>query len=152
MFKWLAGPGAVFKDALPGSTNYLSAYDASGNLLRAKKGLEDSAAKKKESEDGEPTVKTEEDVVKKEDRDYGKKKEGIPVENEEDMVPFPANRQFRSQAVLSEELKEVIWHLVTQKGASIRRVSSTYHVDMRRVAAVVRLKEVEKQRERDVSL
>src|SRR5215471_10098677 len=34
MFWWLNGPGAAFKHPLPGSTNYLSAYDRKGKLLR----------------------------------------------------------------------------------------------------------------------
>ena len=35
MFAWLKGPGKVFRQPLPGGTNYLSAYDKEGNLLRA---------------------------------------------------------------------------------------------------------------------
>lgn len=34
MFTWLNGPGAAFRDPLPGSTNYLSAYDKKGQLNR----------------------------------------------------------------------------------------------------------------------
>lgn len=37
MFGWLNGPGAVFRDPLPGSTNYLGAYDKKGQLLRTSK-------------------------------------------------------------------------------------------------------------------
>ena len=49
MFQWLNGPGAAFRDPLPGSTNYLGAYDDKGQLTRVtragdrkKKGGEDS--------------------------------------------------------------------------------------------------------------
>lgn len=34
MFAWLEGPGESFRHHLPGSTNYLSAYDKRGKLLR----------------------------------------------------------------------------------------------------------------------
>ena len=34
MFNWLNGPGAAFRNPLPGSTNYLNAYDPSGRLIR----------------------------------------------------------------------------------------------------------------------
>lgn len=34
MFAWLEGPGESFKHPLPNSTNYLSAYDRRGKLLR----------------------------------------------------------------------------------------------------------------------
>ena len=34
MFSWLQGPGESFRHPLPNSTNYLSAYDRRGKLLR----------------------------------------------------------------------------------------------------------------------
>lgn len=34
MFAWLQGPGESFRHPLPNSTNYLSAYDRQGKLLR----------------------------------------------------------------------------------------------------------------------
>ena len=158
MFTWLNGPGSVFRDPLPGSTNYLNAYNKGGQLIRvqeAKKRQEkkgDGQSASEIDEDGETAPNSGRDNKKgRSDNLNYQTGEGIPAETEEDMIPFPANKQFRSQAVLSEELKEGIWHLVTQKGVSVRRVSATYHVDMRRVAAVVRLKEVEKQWEREVS-
>ena len=157
MFRWLNGPGSVFRDPLPGSTNYLAAYDRDGSLIRLKGA---KAARRKEHEsvgsEIEGTGGTSEPNGRREDgRGPGTSlaaDEGIPRETEEDMIPFPLNPQFRSETVLSEELKEVLWHLVAQKGVSVRKVSATYHIDMRRVGAVVRLKEVERQWERDVSL
>ena len=158
MFDWLNGPGSVFRDPLPGSTNYLSAYTQGGQLIR----VQEAKKQQEKKGDGESAIETDEDgdsTIPGRERSKGRPEnlnyetgQGIPVETEEDMVPFPTNKQFRSQSVLSEELKEVIWHLVIQKGVSVRRVSATYHVDMRRVAAVVRLKEVEKQWEREVGL
>lgn len=66
--------------------------------------------------------------------------------------PFPANRNFVSDPVLSEEAREEIWRRVVKQGEAIKTVSANFSVDMRRVAAVVRLKEVEKAWEREVSL
>ena len=65
--------------------------------------------------------------------------------------PFPNNPFFTSQPVLSEESREEIWRKVVQEGEAIKSVSANFGVDMRRVAAVVRLKEVEKAWEREVS-
>ncbi|KKA28514.1 hypothetical protein TD95_002894 [Thielaviopsis punctulata] len=59
--------------------------------------------------------------------------------------PFPLNPQFRSQPVLSEAAREWIWRRVVQHGEALKVVSADLGVDVRRVAAVVRLKEVEKR-------
>jgi hypothetical protein len=63
--------------------------------------------------------------------------------------PFPANRNFVSDPVLSEEAREEIWQRVVKQGEAIKTVSANFSVDMRRVAAVVRLKEVEKAWEQE---
>ena len=158
MFRWLNSAGSVFKDPLPGSTNYLSAYDSQGRLIRVKEAKRARDVTERMDEENRSEESANEPEI---DGGRGNGREpklnyhtvdAIPRETEEDMVPFPGNKQFQSQAVLSEDLKEVIWHLVIQKGMSVRRVSASYLVDMRRVAAVVRLKEVEKQWEREVSL
>ncbi|KHO00443.1 Ribosomal protein S35, mitochondrial [Metarhizium album ARSEF 1941] len=59
--------------------------------------------------------------------------------------PFPQNPLFRSQPVLDEQTRELIWEKITQRGESIKAVSAEMGVDVRRVAAVVRLVEVERQ-------
>ena len=138
MFRWLNGPGSVFKDPLPGSTNYVSAYDLQGRLIRTK------PAKGEEEEKSENGKRAATGLA------YEAEKP-LPKETEDDMFPFPLNKHFRSEPVLSEELKEAAWDLVTRKGVSVRKVSATYHIDMRRVGAVVRLKEVEKRWEQEVS-
>lgn len=65
--------------------------------------------------------------------------------------PFPNNHNFRSEPVLSEKARELIWDAVMVKGMPLKAVSAQYHVDMRRVAAVVRMKEIEKRWQREVS-
>ncbi|KAF4451771.1 37S ribosomal protein S35, mitochondrial [Fusarium austroafricanum] len=59
--------------------------------------------------------------------------------------PFPLNPLFRSQPVLSDATRELIYDKVRARGESLKAVSAEMHIDVRRVAAVVRLKEVEKQ-------
>lgn len=66
--------------------------------------------------------------------------------------PFPLNSMFRSQSVLSDETREVIYAQCTEMGQSLKAVAAELGLDVRRVAAVVRLKAVERQWEEDVSL
>jgi hypothetical protein len=66
--------------------------------------------------------------------------------------PFPNNPAFRSEPVLSESSRETIWRAVMVEGLPLKAVSAEYKVDVRRVAAVVRMKEIEKKWEREVSL
>ncbi|KAI6377316.1 hypothetical protein MCOR25_002572 [Pyricularia grisea] len=58
--------------------------------------------------------------------------------------PFPLNPNFRSAPVLSESARELIWEKVMLKGEPMKSVSAELGVDIRRIGAVVRLKEVEK--------
>ncbi|KAI1755815.1 eukaryotic mitochondrial regulator protein-domain-containing protein [Xylaria castorea] len=58
--------------------------------------------------------------------------------------PFPLNPHFRSHKVLDEKARELIWAKVMRDGETIKAVSAEFGVDIRRVAAIVRLKEVEK--------
>ncbi|KAI0434795.1 eukaryotic mitochondrial regulator protein-domain-containing protein [Xylaria sp. FL1042] len=58
--------------------------------------------------------------------------------------PFPINPHFKSTRVLDERARELIWEKVMREGETIKAVSAEYGVDIRRVAAIVRLKEIEK--------
>ncbi|ORY67445.1 eukaryotic mitochondrial regulator protein-domain-containing protein [Pseudomassariella vexata] len=58
--------------------------------------------------------------------------------------PFPLNPEFKSEAVLDDKAREMIWEEVMRKGKTIKQVSAELGVDITRVAAIVRLKEVEK--------
>lgn len=69
---------------------------------------------------------------------------------DEPTMPFPTNRYFRSQPVLSEASRELIHRRVSMNDEPIKVVSADLGVDHRRVAAVVRMKEVEKDWERMV--
>ena len=166
MFRWLNGPGAAFRHPLPGSTNYLNAYDRNGRLVRAQnrsppqlnREKEEKKDEEEEEEDKEADEMTEDgDILPR----RSKKIQGagvkgttdeppLPKESGEDLMPFPMNRQFRSQRVLSEELKDSIYERIMENGSSVRNVSAVLGVEMNRVAAVVRLKAVEKQWEKEV--
>ncbi|RFU75521.1 ribosomal s35, mitochondrial [Trichoderma arundinaceum] len=50
--------------------------------------------------------------------------------------PFPLNPLFRSQPVLDEQTRELIWDKVMGRGESLKAVSAEMGVDVRRVAAV----------------
>lgn len=69
----------------------------------------------------------------------------LPRERASDLRPYPLNQNFRSEAVLSEELREELYRQIVVKKMDLQGVSAAYGVDMRRVAAVVRLKTIEKQ-------
>ena len=151
MFRWLNGVGSVFRDPLPGSTNYLNAYDAGGNLIRLRNGRnneDDNADEggkggKRGDEEGSSTIPGEEGA-KEDSKNYINGK-AIPRETADDLMPFPLNKEFRSQPVLSEALKDEIFRRVTEQGKSVKVVSAEMGVDMSRVGAVVRLKSVEQE-------
>ncbi|KAK6007046.1 hypothetical protein QM012_006054 [Aureobasidium pullulans] len=131
MFSWLNGPGRVFREPLSGSTNYLGAYDRSGNLIRLKAGAEQENDQEDQA-DEEKEAKTSE------------KSNELPRERGRDLRPYPLNRDFQSQSVLSEALREEIYKKIVDEKVDLSTVSALYGVDMRRVAAVVRLKTIER--------
>lgn len=57
---------------------------------------------------------------------------------------FPQNEHFYSRPVLADSARELIWKKVIKQGETIKAVSAELGVDINRVAAVVRLKEVER--------
>ncbi|KAF2732623.1 hypothetical protein EJ04DRAFT_496681 [Polyplosphaeria fusca] len=175
-YDWLNGPGAQLKERIPGSTNYLGAYDRFGNLVRAspgwqrpKPGEEKSVSKEsapkvaKESEpadtdkgsegDGTPagqeTADELEMAVRRNEQDkkaeMGDADQQLPPETAEDLRPFPLNKHFRSQPVLSEELREAIYQRVKRDGVTVSLASVEFGVSNERVGAVVRLKQMEKE-------
>ncbi len=167
MFRWLNGPGAPLRRPLPGSTNYLNAYDRDGTLLRASHQDQpeivptDDVAKNEEKDKDEGA---DEDKKEKNEDDEGDGNEErappqvkgprhvrpaapakFPPERPQDLRPFPMNPQFTSQSVLDEALRDEIYNRVQLQGKSVRTVSAELSVAMDRVAAVARLKAVEKE-------
>lgn len=67
-----------------------------------------------------------------------------------DRQPYPSNPQFISESVLSDGARELIYQRVFIDQEPIKVVSAHLGVDHRRVAAVVRMKQVEKQWELEV--
>ncbi|KAK2761135.1 hypothetical protein FQN54_001655 [Arachnomyces sp. PD_36] len=144
MFMWLNGPGAAFKTPLPGSTNYLSAYDRSGKLLRA--GDEQQAQSQTQSPTSSEQGQQGEAASNNAEGGAANVADaGIPKESQRELRPFPLNPSFVSQSVLSEELRNEIYERVVWQGKSVRAVSVELGVEMRRVGAVVRLVELERR-------
>ena len=127
MFSWLNGPGRAFKDPLPGSTNYLGAYDKNGRLMRAQKQNSEVSTQAQRGSQ----VETDEAKLEK--------------ESVQDLRPYPFNYSFYSQSVLSEDLRNEIYRRVKELGEPVRLVSAQLGVEMRRVGAVVRLVEIERR-------
>ncbi len=142
MFRWLEGPGSVFRDPLPGSTNYLNAYDENGRLIRASA----KEPKQKDTDDEQTTPLPGEEGLEgiSLEKNFAMGG-GIPKEQQEDLIPFPMNRQFRSQPVLSNELRDEVWYRHSQLKRSVRVISAELGIEMRRVGAVIRLKAVENE-------
>lgn len=59
--------------------------------------------------------------------------------------PFPNNRTFISETVLSEDLRNEVYVQVVEQNKSLRAVSVELGIDMKRIAAVVRLVELERR-------
>jgi hypothetical protein len=169
------GPGKQLKQPLEGSTNYLGAYDQHGNLVRAGPGWQRNAAKKDAPAGEQPDMKAEEvtkdaeaekapegqedldeleaairagEAEEKDTKRLSKKEDEdgkLPPETAEDLRPFPLNQFFRSQPVLSEDLREAIYKRVKKDGATVSLASVEFGVSNERVGAVVRLKQMEKE-------
>ena len=137
MYRWLDGAGKALKSPGPDGPRYLGA--------RGPRGRGRQTQKVEEENDEDEELDEDEDDGTSRSRGGGSRRQ-----SEKDMIPFPTNPHFRSEPVLSEELKDRIWHRVTIDKDSVRRVSTDLHVEMRRVGAVVRLKSLEKQWEEQV--
>ncbi len=145
LFRWLATHGANFVSPLENSTNYLGAYNAMGQLKRVADATREKEEEKKNEAQG--AVKGSERSGKSKDPEEKK----LPPETNRDLVPFPLNRNFLSQPVLGGMVKEEVWFRIMVEGKSVREVSAELGIEMSRVGAVVRLKEIEKEWERIVS-
>ncbi|OAP56954.1 hypothetical protein AYL99_09066 [Fonsecaea erecta] len=89
---WLRGPGENFRHPLPGSTNYLSAYDRRGNLIRRGRGQEASGESEKEKS-SEDAVTADEEALEAAATEHEQEYK-LPKETLEDLRPFPWNKNF----------------------------------------------------------
>ncbi|KAH6705216.1 eukaryotic mitochondrial regulator protein-domain-containing protein [Leptodontidium sp. MPI-SDFR-AT-0119] len=146
LFRWLQTNGTNFLNPREDSTNYLSAYNTLGQLKRVVAAAADNEREKvKEG----PGASAENAGASKDSNSDGETKAlEIPPESTRDLKPFPLNGAFISQPVLGGMVKEEIWFRIMVEGKSVREVSAELGVEMARVGAVVRLKEIEKEWER----
>jgi hypothetical protein len=157
MEEWLTGPGRVFRNPLPGSTNYLNAYSREGELLRARdqaeNGEEQELVDQEESNDLDLDERAEAEKQFKANAAKRRrpKKKGLPPAKIDDLRPFPLNKTFHSESVLSEEFREAIYLKVVEDKMTVRSVSAELGVTMERVGAVVRMKQMERDWLRQVS-
>ena len=98
--------------------------------------------------EGQESLEALEDAAQKEKaekKDEEQDDSVLPPETAEDLRPFPLNQYFRSQPVLSEDLREAIYQRVKRDGATVPLASVEFGVSNERVGAVVRLKQMEKE-------
>jgi hypothetical protein len=69
-----------------------------------------------------------------------------------DPRPYGLNLYYRSERVLSEELREAIYAEWAERKTPLREISKRYFVCVERVAAVVRMKQIERDWLEEVSL
>ncbi len=150
MFAWLNGAGAPFREPVPNSTNYLSAYD-----LRTGKRHGEKKTQRPVGGDGrgpETSQSPDSRALEEAAQDDSKGIAWRGRQSKKDLMPFPLNPHFVSQSVLSEELRLEVWKRVQVDKKSVRQVSVELGIEMRRVGAVVRLVEVEKKMKAEVCL
>jgi len=172
MFSWLDGAGAILKhprsDGVP---NYLGALKddnqqaqvAATDTSKSAKdqdGLQQPEEEKEEEEDGEKPMRDENFDPNEEERKEGlrgsdkssKPEKRPPRLGKRQLSPFPLNPHFMSQPVLSEEFRELIYLKVVEEKMTVRSVSAELGVSMERVGAVVRMKQMERDWLKQVSL
>jgi hypothetical protein len=120
----------------------MGAYNKQGQLIRVVQAAREKAAdsRKKEEQGG---GRQQQFASNDNDNLDAKKDVEIPPETARDHAPFPMNRTFISQPVLTSALQHHIWRQIIHEGKSVREVSAEVNVEMSRVAAVVRLLEIE---------
>jgi len=129
MYAWLCGPGKNFLHASPGATNYLGMYrfmGGGGGLVNRR--LEQRNRRAQQRGDGDTDA-----AVQQNDQD----------EPQSWLSPFPLNKAFFSQPVLSDALKEEIYTRAVEDEEPLSSISVALDVDVRRVAAVIRMKMIE---------
>lgn len=162
-FQWLDGPGQVFRQPRAGSTNYLTAYDRDGQVISGPKAnnkdfdLQTAASGQEgqinlgEDAAGEEDALDPEAMERKETEKSMKSTDSRERTKVANARPFPLNRDFISESVLSEEMREAIYLQIVDDKKTVRSVSSEMGVSMERVGAVVRMKQMERDWLRQVS-
>ena len=144
MWNWLDGPGQYLRHPSTKGPRHL-------DMAAAEEDLEEEEEEEEEGAEGERTAPENAERGNEGDGGApGSRNAESEKKPPREPLPFPQNHHFKSEAVLSEELKELIWQRVTQEKHTVRRVSAELQVEMRRVGAVVRLKSIEKQWEQEV--
>jgi hypothetical protein len=143
---WINTFGKNFVQPQDGfDSNYLTAYKPNGERRDANsKGGRARGSPRAAAKDGEDTADARalEDAAIEDTSRTGAQ--------ESPRFPFPMNRNFSSETILSEALRLEVWKRVQVEKQSVRQVSADLNIDMRRIGAVVRLVEVEKRMRAEV--
>lgn len=165
-FGWLNGPGRRYKEFNPtlGPTYLPPAFGPAARFAEGQGAEEKELVdKEEEGEEGEEGAEQEdgneaagelegqeEKRGRREGKDAGDRDRGTRPRQR--LHPYPLNTAFQSEPVLSEALRERLWREVVVRKKDIMVVGARYNVSNERVAAVARLKQVEKDWEAQVSL
>jgi hypothetical protein len=151
MMQWLETEGRAFKRPAPaGGPNYLKRRNArrrdgrdsdndarNAAALEAQDATDAALGKEMEIQDGESYMR--------------KLASNQGLAQKKPQRPFELNPYFVSLPVLSEMLKETIYKYVAVDGHSVRSASEHFRVSVERVAAVVRMKQIERNWVKTVS-
>lgn len=122
--EWVANEEPKYREVTPGKPNYLTLHTNDGLNARmdAQRALDRDAELETGHRPGHHDTKTK-----------------------ANHRPFPLNPYYVSQSILDDKFKESVWTSVMVDGMSVRDTSVKMGIDMRRVGAIVRMKEIEKE-------
>ena len=138
-------PGENVKDAPDAQPKPVIPAAVDGAEVKVEDTLKATPDGQESADKLDEAVALQEKEEKKTQKKDGTEEGRLPPETLEDLRPFPLNRYFRSQPVLSEELREAIYQFVTRDGHSLQLASTSFGVSNERIGAVVRLKQMEKE-------
>ena len=145
MWDWMNRAGRNFQQPRAGQqTNYLSAYDPKTKFSVPR----NESVARTTTAAGPDTGDSDALEAAAVEETGSRRRRAGPSSTE--LQPFPMNREFVSQSILSETLRLEVWKRVQVDKKSVRQVSVELGIDMRRVGAVVRLVEVEKRMRAEV--
>jgi hypothetical protein len=141
--EWLESSGEQYRRPTPGRPNYLRPEDGGGHQLDAQS---DAAAAREDSGRssmlGDMEAQVGDEVAQSVTR---RMQQAVkPSKLPPNPRPYGLNLYYRSERVLSEELKEAIYLQWAEHSASLKDISQRYFVCVERVGAVIRMKQIER--------
>ncbi|TID20491.1 eukaryotic mitochondrial regulator protein-domain-containing protein [Venturia nashicola] len=147
---YLGGLGALVKFEEGKAYNAAAAAKGQeGQVDPQKEVVEEDNDRTVEDEDFDPSQEERRDAERRTDErgergEFGRSGEQRRILGNRELSPFPLNRAFLSQPVLSEQFRETIYLKAVNDKMSVRTISAESGVTMERVAAVIRMKQMER--------